>query len=296
MISNVTDFDITLNFLLNVYKSPSMKEVLEKIKSVSIDNSMFYIYGENGTEKNYILKIILSRLSGYHLIRVPIETGKKLFKKDNIVYVINDIEKSDISFLFKDEQPYKCIIFLEDLDYDVLFNHGKIDPEKYNFLKRTHKIYLPPLNERKQDIVPIANMLLQEISSFLSLPLKELSKEAKEAIIEHSWPNNFYQLKQCLTKAYINSRHKKISAKDIFGEFNDKFSIKNFLESKIGNFLGDFCKIENSNLYDTVVQEVEKALFSLVLAETGNNQLKAAKILGINRNTLSKKLKNYNLI
>ncbi|MCX8033899.1 MAG: hypothetical protein N3A00_01105 [Thermodesulfovibrio sp.] len=296
MISDFKDFDIAYNFLLNVYKSPVMKGILEKIKNVPLENSMFYIYGENGTEKNYILKLILSRIYNYDLVRIPKDLNKKSFKRENTVYIINDIERSDISFLFKEGNTFKCVIFLEDLDYDILLNQGKLDSEKYNILKKTYKIYLPPLNARKQDIVPIANMLLQEISVFLNLPVKELSKEAKEAITEYSWSHNFYQLKHCLTKACINSKHKKLSAKDIFGEFDDKFSIKNFLESKIGNYLSDFCRIENSNLYDTVVQEVEKALFSLVLAETGNNQLKAAKILGINRNTLSKKLKNYNLI
>lgn len=296
MISDFIDFDINYNLLLNIYKSPVMKVLLEKIKNVPLENSMFYIYGENGTEKNYILKIILSRIHNYDLVRLPRDLNKKFFKKENPVYVINNIERTDISFLFKEGKTFKCVIFLEDLDYDILLNQGKIDSEKYNILKKTYKIYLPPLNARKQDIIPIANMLLQEISAFLNLPVKELSKEAKEAITEYSWSHNFYQLKHCLTKACINSKHKKLSSKDIFGEFDDKFSIKNFLESKIGNFLSDFSRIENSNLYDTVVQEVEKALFSLVLAETGNNQLKAAKILGINRNTLSKKLKNYNLI
>lgn len=296
MISNLLDFHISPFFLLNVYKSQPMKEVLEKIRNAPLENSIFYIYGEKGTEKNYVLKIILSRMSNYNLIRIPDDLNRKFSKKENAVCLIEDIEKLDISILQSNEQTINCIIFLENLDYDILFTEGKIDFDKHNFLRKAHKIYIPPLSARKQDIVPIANMLLQEISAFLNIPLKELSKDAKEAITEYSWPENFYQLKQCLTKSCLTSKHKKLSTKDLFGEFNDKFSIKNFLDSKIGNFLGDFCRIENSNLYDTIIQEVEKALFSLVLSETGNNQLKAAKILGINRNTLSKKLKNYNLI
>jgi Fis family transcriptional regulator len=92
------------------------------------------------------------------------------------------------------------------------------------------------------------------------------------------------------------TKNQKLKTKDIFGDYDDKFSIKNFLESKLGNILGDLCHLDNSNLYDTIIQEVEKALFILVLNETGNNQVKTARILGINRNTLSKKLKNYNLI
>ncbi len=55
-------------------------------------------------------------------------------------------------------------------------------------------------------------------------------------------------------------------------------------------------KIENSNLYEAVVSEVEKALFSIVLKETNGNQVRAAKMLGINRNTLNKKIKEYKII
>lgn len=296
MVDNFKDFNITHSLLLSVYKSPAMREILEKIKNIPLENSMIYIYGQRGTEKNYIIKIILSRIPNYSLIKIPKDLNKKPFKKENIIYIINDILKSDLSFLLMEQPHFKCAIFSEDLDYDDLFRQGKLDSEKYGILKKAYKIYIPPLHTRKQDILPIANMFLQEISVFLNLPVKELSKEAKESIIEHSWPNNFYQLKHCLTKAFINSKHLKLNVKDIFGEFNDKFSIKNFLESKIGNLLHDFSKIENSNLYDTIIQEVEKALFSLVLSETGNNRLKAARILGINRNTLNKKLKNYNLI
>ena len=54
-------------------------------------------------------------------------------------------------------------------------------------------------------------------------------------------------------------------------------------------------KLGNCKLYDTVLSEVEKALISIVLKETGGNQLKAARTLGINRNTLRAKIKEYKI-
>ncbi len=296
MNDNFLDFSILPANLLNVYKSQSMREILEKIKDTPLKNSVFYIYGEKGTEKIYIMKAILYKMPNYILLKNPKDLKGKLTKKENIVFMIEDIEKFDFSLLEKHEQVINCIIFLQTVDFEILLREGKIDLQKYDFLKKAHKIYIPPLNSRKQDIVPIANMLLREISEFLGISQKELSKDAREALTEYPWPENFYQLKKFLTKSCINSKHKKLTSKDIFNNFHDKLSIKNFLESKIGSFLSDFSKIENSNLYETIIQEVEKALFCLVLNEAGNNQLKAAKILGINRNTLSKKLKIYNLI
>ncbi len=296
MNSNFLDFSISPANLLTVYKSQSMREILEKIKDTPLKKSIFYIYGEKGTEKTYIMRAILYQMPTYTLVRNTRDLQGKLANRENIVFLIEDIENFDFSELENFEQLINCIIFLQTVDFEILLGEGKIDSQKYDFLKKAHKIYIPPLSSRKQDIVPIANMLLREISEFLGIPPKELSKDAKEALTEYPWPENFYQLKKFLTKSCINSKHKKLTSKDIFNNFHDKLSIKNFLESKIGNFLSDFSRIENSNLYETIIQEVEKALFYLVLNEAGNNQLKAAKILGINRNTLSKKLKIYNLI
>lgn len=73
-------------------------------------------------------------------------------------------------------------------------------------------------------------------------------------------------------------------------------SVKEFLEAKLNSFIGKLANIEGADLYDTVISEVEKALLSIVLKETNGNQIRAAKMLGINRNTLNKKLKKYKLI
>ncbi len=73
-------------------------------------------------------------------------------------------------------------------------------------------------------------------------------------------------------------------------------SVREFLETKLNNFIGRMSDMEGADLYDTVISEVEKALLGIVMKETNGNQIKAAKILGINRNTLNKKLKKYKLI
>ncbi len=67
-------------------------------------------------------------------------------------------------------------------------------------------------------------------------------------------------------------------------------SIGEFLEEKLKGFMHNIKKFEKFNLYDTVIHEVEKALILMVLRETKGNQVKAAKLLGINRNTLRGKI------
>lgn len=283
--------------LIKAYKSPAMKEILENISKFSFENLIIFIYGERGTEKEDLIKIILSYMPHSRIVKLPEEYGKKKFLSghDNLVYIVKDFENIDISFLYGDK-PFRCAIFVSDTDHEQLYKKNEISFELYEILSKSHKLYLPPLKERKQDIIPLADFFLKEISEFLNLPNKELSTEAKDAILNHQWTENVSELKRYLVKAFILTRHKKLTLKDIFGEYNDRLSIKGFLELKLGNFLKDFANIENSNLYETVIQEVEKALLSLVFDEAEGNQVKTAKILGINRKTLYKKLKHYNLI
>ena len=78
-------------------------------------------------------------------------------------------------------------------------------------------------------------------------------------------------------------------------EEGNSYSIKEFLEDKLKRYLKDITQLETANLHTTVMSEVEKAVISIVLKETKGNQLKAARTLGINRNTLRTKIKEYKI-
>lgn len=77
----------------------------------------------------------------------------------------------------------------------------------------------------------------------------------------------------------------------------DEFSLEDIVEAKISRFLdqmGSFFH-ENDNLHHIIMRRVEKPLLRQVMKRTGGNQVHAARILGINRNTLRKKIKIYDL-
>jgi len=253
--------NVTASSFAKVYKSNVMRTILEDIKNSFFENSILFIYGEHGTEKDYLIDIILRYINQPTIVEVSKNLNKKIIlsKKQNLVYIVKYLEDFNASFLFDSEEYFKCAIFVSDVDYEELYRNGAIGFELYEILLKSRKFYIPPLRERKQDIIPLAMFFLQEISEFLKLSEKKLSKDAQDALLDFSWTGNTYQLKRCLTKAYILTRHQRITAKDLFGEYNDQLSIKNFLELKIGNLLKDFGNIENSNLYETVIQEVEKA-------------------------------------
>lgn len=73
-------------------------------------------------------------------------------------------------------------------------------------------------------------------------------------------------------------------------------SLKDFIEKRLHDFIKRFKASEGANLYYTLLREIEKPLITMVLKETGGNQIQAAHILGLNRNTLRKKIKELNIV
>ncbi len=157
------------------------------------------------------------------------------------------------------------------------------------------QIKMPPLRERKEDIPLLVKFFLREASERLETEEKELSKDAKAALLKYDWPGNIRELDNVIKRACVLSSGAVIEKKDLLLDEDTSYSIKDFLEEKLKRYLKDMTKITNFNLHDTVLSEVEKALISIVLRETNGNQLKTAKVLGINRNTLRTKIKEYKI-
>jgi DNA-binding protein Fis len=75
----------------------------------------------------------------------------------------------------------------------------------------------------------------------------------------------------------------------------EKYSIEEIVEVKISKFLDKIGSFYPENLHDLIMSKVEKPLLSQILKRVGGNQVQASKILGINRNTLRKKIKQYHI-
>jgi two-component system nitrogen regulation response regulator GlnG len=157
------------------------------------------------------------------------------------------------------------------------------------------QVKLPPLRDRKEDIPLLAKAFLREATEKLETGEKELSKEAKTALAKYDWPGNVRELENVIKRACVLSSGAVIEKKDLLIEEESSGSIKDFLEEKLKRYLKDMTKATNCNIYNTVLSEVEKALITIVLRETRGNQLKTAKVLGINRNTLRTKIKEYKI-
>ncbi len=172
--------------------------------------------------------------------------------------------------------------------------NGKFSKDLYNSSNLLH-IKLPPLRERKEDILPLAKHFLKEAIGKFETGPKELSKDARDFLIRYDWPDNVHELESTIKRATLLSNGAVIGKKDLLLEDISSYSIKEFLEEKLKRYLKKMTELEKCYLYKTVLSEVERSLIAIVLKETGGNQLKAAKTLGINRNTLRAKIKEYKI-
>jgi DNA-binding protein Fis len=130
-----------------------------------------------------------------------------------------------------------------------------------------------------------------------SREIKELSREAEEYILASDWQGREKVLETAVKKACMLSEGERLTVEDF--DLNQRFiksiGIGRFVEEKLKGFMKNIKNFETFNLYETVIPEVEKALIVMVMKETKWNQTKAARLLGINRNTLRDKIKKLKI-
>jgi len=141
-------------------------------------------------------------------------------------------------------------------------------------------INILPLRERKTDIIPLATYLLEQMAQEANIPLIDLGMEAQTALKNYEWPGNVRELSNVLERTMSALEGDTIHLQDL--PFYLHRSRKRKIESN------------RSSLKD-VQAKTEKEAIRYALQETGNNKAKAAKILGIHRTLLYKKMKKYNL-
>lgn len=152
-----------------------------------------------------------------------------------------------------------------------------------------------PLKERKDEILLLARQYIKSAAELTGTEIKEISKEAEEYLLSYEWPGDERELDNAVRKACILSEGPVLEIEDFDLKQRQARSIGKFVESKIKGFMRKIKSFEKFNLYDMVIPEVEKSLIVMVLKETGGNQIKAASLLGINRNTLRSKIKKLGI-
>ncbi|TCK05334.1 sigma-54-dependent transcriptional regulator [Phorcysia thermohydrogeniphila] len=157
-------------------------------------------------------------------------------------------------------------------------------------------IELPPLRERREDIIPLALYFIRKFSREFKLPVKELTERAVEWLMSYEFPGNVRELENMILRAMIVSPTNVIDVEDLKPSLTSRKTPS--FEEAIKNFVVEVFTLEQkekSNLYELVVKSAEKILISEVLRFCGFNQQRAASVLGIHRNTLRRKIKEFGI-
>ena len=193
------------------------------------------------------------------------------------------------------------IIAATHQDLRALINEGNFREDLFYRLNVV-PIRLPSLRERIEDIADLTRHFLQ-LAENEGLPSKVISKDAIEILKVQPWTGNVRELENLIRRLSVLCPDDTISAKIVSQEIAARPSSavapqsggSESLSTSIGNHLKRYFDLHGdelppAGLYDRILKEVELPLIALTLSATRGNQLKTAELLGINRNTLRKKI------
>ncbi len=166
-------------------------------------------------------------------------------------------------------------------------------------------ISIPPLRERKEDIPELVNHFLDKAKD-LKLEPKKFTTESFQILEKYQWPGNVRELENFILKLCALYIDENIMNEDLTEEIlnlqkldqqmldtDNQFS--KILENYLSRNINKINKEYQGDVYNYFVTELEKVLLLEVLKNKNGNQLKAAELLGLNRNTLRKKITELNI-
>lgn len=190
-------------------------------------------------------------------------------------------------------------------DLRGLINEGSFREDLFYRLNVV-PVRLPPLRDRAEDVPDLARAFLRKAESE-GLPRKAVSSEALEALKGQPWPGNVRELENLMKRLAALCADDVISLADVEKELAARPSAAApdvergaSLGASVEAHLRAYFQLHGDalpppGLYDRILREVELPLIALTLSATRGNQLRAADLLGINRNTLRKKIRELDI-
>ena len=157
------------------------------------------------------------------------------------------------------------------------------------------RVDVPPLRQRKEDIGDLSSAFLKRHADSLSDEPKVLSSEALLALTQYNWPGNVRQLENTCYWIALMAPTQNVKLEDLPAEiFSNEQSPQtqiNDWQTGFSQWLGEVYQSNPENMLETIEPELDKIMINFALEKTGGKKQEAAKVLGLGRNTLSKKIK-----
>ncbi|MCJ7498037.1 MAG: sigma-54 dependent transcriptional regulator [candidate division Zixibacteria bacterium] len=298
-------------------ESKAIKEVLSTVARVAKSDSTVLIRGESGTGKELVARAIhtLSDRANQRFISLSCaaipETllESELFGYEKGAFTgatrrkEGRFELADSGTLFLDEigdlsleTQVKLLRVIETQEFERLGGEETIkvdariisatnqDLEKkikeksfrddLYYRLNVISIFIPPLRERKEDILPLVNYFIQKSNQKTGKNIQGLTREAKDILFSYPWFGNIRELENVIERVTVLSR----------GEVIDKSDLAHLSFQRIDEIPSTL-----------LLKDLEKSHILKVLEKTGGNLSQAAELLGIHRNTLRLKMKEYQI-
>ncbi len=305
-------------------QSPAIQKIFHQIETVAPTDAKVLITGESGTGKELVARAIhlRSNRASQPYIKVNcaaipetlIESTFFGHRKGSFTGAYRDqtgkFEEANGGTLFLDEigelpltaqakllnvlqegeiekigfqRPQKVdvrVIAATNKDLQQMIREGKFREDLFHRLNIIH-IHLPPLRERKEDIPLLTDYFLKQLSETYNKAIQGIAPAALQLMMQHDWPGNIRMLRHVLEKAVIFSNSPTISAEEIA------------LALEISSDAEKPTPL-NTNLA-TYLENMERQFIYYTMIITGGNKARAAKLLGIDRATLWRKLMRFGL-
>jgi len=184
-------------------------------------------------------------------------------------------------------------------DLEVLMKDGRFREDLYYRLNVV-TVNLPSLRERRRDIPLLIEHLLAKHAG--EHGERGVAPDALDRLVGYDWPGNVRELENVIQRAMVMAtsgiilpEHLPIAPVSAAASVTVDAPLEEVIERKLIECVRDLREHASANLYDLMIGLVEKPLLRAVLRETAGNQVRASQILGINRNTLRKKLLEHGI-
>jgi len=198
------------------------------------------------------------------------------------------------------------IIAASNRDLRQLIQQGLFREDLYYRLNVV-PLRLPPLRERVEDIPDLVRHFLRKAEEE-GLPAKHLDADALDILRHHRWQGNVRELENLIRRLAVLHSGETIPAAIVAAELREPVkssgldegeepaSLSAAVERHLTKYFAEHGdRLPPPGLYDRVLQDIERPLLSICLGATRGNQIRAAHLLGLNRNTLRKKIRDLGL-
>ena len=318
----VEDADERPDELPLVGRTPAMQSLYRLVARVMNTDMAVMISGESGTGKSLIARAIhdfsdrrtlpfvtvsagdLRDLEGPARVLARAKGGTVLF--DEISDIESELQARIVRMIDNPGEHVPRFMATSQSDLAQAMEDGRLRQDLYYRLDGA-ALHVPALRERVDDIPLLAEHFLAKAERD-GAPKRYFSEDAMELMRKYSWPGNVRQLENAVRRLGLTARADEIARGEVEAVLGNQpgnepvlgISDGDKLSASVARHLRRYFDLHGNmlpppGLYGRILREVEMPLIEIALDATGGNQAKCADLLGINRNTLRKKITDLDI-